>query len=66
MKNGRVVIFAVKTLSCGKACGFDEVVTHILKLTGIHSILLHMLNNNYLSKKLSAEWLISRLVPAHK
>jgi hypothetical protein len=56
------LVLAVKSLSSDKACGLDEVVTHILKLNEIHCLLLDMLNNIYLSKKPPAEWLMSKFL----
>ena len=60
------LVEAAKSLALDKACGLDEVVTQILKLTEIHILLLNLLNEIYLSKKPPAEWLVSILVPVHK
>jgi hypothetical protein len=72
IRNYRIVILVgilliwMTSLSSDKACGLDEVVTQILKLNEIHCLLLDMLNNVYLSKRPSAEWLTSIFIPVHK
>jgi hypothetical protein len=49
---------AVAMMISDKACGLDESVGQKRKLTEIHSLLLDVLNQTYLSKKPPAEWLI--------
>ena len=57
---------AIQRLSCGKACGLDEMVAEALKLDELHPYLLVLLNSIYVEKTVPSEWLVSILVPVFK
>ena len=57
---------AVESMCCGKACGLDNMVTEVLKLTELHPLLLGILNHVWVTKRPPSEWLTSVLVPILK
>ena len=57
---------AVSSLECGKAPGIDGMINEILKINDFHPILLDIINQAYVSKKVPLEWLMSVLIPVFK
>jgi hypothetical protein len=57
---------AVSSLECGKAPGIDGMINEILKINDFHPMLLDIINQAYVSKKVPLEWLMSVLIPVFK
>jgi hypothetical protein len=57
---------AVSSLECGKVPGIDGMINEILKINDFHPILLDIINQAYVSKKVPLEWLMSVLIPVFK
>ena len=57
---------AASQLKTGKACGMDSIPPELLKLTGIHEILLPVLNQAFETGVVPDEWKVSGIIPIFK
>ena len=57
---------AASQLKTGKACGMDSVPPELLKLTGIHEILLPVFNQAFETGVVPEEWKVSGIIPIFK
>ena len=57
---------AASQLKTGKACGMDSIPPELLKLTGIHEILMPVFNQAFETGVVPEEWKVSGIIPIFK
>ena len=57
---------AVKALSNGNVSGLDGLSNEVLKIDGLHQLILDNINRTFAKKSVPVEWLVSIQIPVFK